>query len=104
MRLGGRVTLEDRVDDLPGGLDRVLPGQQRAVTGHGAGREPVEIAAERLLDDDPGAGGQVGVAGDADHRDAQLVTLGHRTASGEDLLVGEVLRGAEQDEGVGLRG
>ena len=43
-------------------------------------------------------------AGDADHTRHQLAALGHRVQRGEDLLVGEVAREAEQHEGVGVGG
>jgi hypothetical protein len=55
-----------------------------AVTG--AGLELVEVPA-RL--------------GHADHRHAKVPTLEHRLQRREDLLVGQVARGAEEHQGVG---
>jgi len=35
------VGREDGIHDLPGSLDRVLPGEERAVTGHGIAEQPL---------------------------------------------------------------
>ena len=35
------VGLEDRLDHRPGGLNRVLTGEERSVAGHGVAQEPL---------------------------------------------------------------
>ena len=35
------VVVEDGLDHGPGGLDGVLAGEERAVTGHGVAQEPL---------------------------------------------------------------
>ena len=35
------VVLQDRVDHRPGGLNRVLTGEERAVAGHGVAQKPL---------------------------------------------------------------
>ena len=47
------VGLQDSIDHRPGGLDRVLPGEERPVAGHGVGQEPLvrRLLARLMIDE-----------------------------------------------------